>query len=91
MSELQMLLEEPYVLKKYGKYYAHNNCGYTESWLKAEIYTKDYAVNHAKNIDGIKAVPISSLNITLESLNEYLMRINVVQKYLQQLGSADDV
>jgi hypothetical protein len=70
-----------YVLKKNGMYYAHNNCGYVNRVLMAEVYTKEYAQNYAKNHDEIDAIPIDEL-ISIEELGEYFDRIKKMKKAL---------
>ena len=74
--------EEPYFIRKYGRYYGHNNCGYTESILRAEVYTKEYAENYAKNADEISAVSIENLQYTVAMLDKYLSRISKIRNWL---------
>ena len=72
----------PYVLKKHGMYYAHNNCGYVSRVELAEIYTESYAVQYAENHEDIYAIPISELIKDHKSLNAYIERITTMQDAL---------
>ena len=47
-----------YFLKKRGYWYAHNSYGYTENFELAEIYSKEYALQHAAECSGVVAVPV---------------------------------
>ena len=44
---------------KHGKYYLPNSCGYTEQRTKAGVYPKKEAIDHARSVRELTAVPIS--------------------------------
>jgi hypothetical protein len=41
-----------------GSYYRPDSCGYTDYRHRAGVYTKEYAVSHAKRCEEITVVPI---------------------------------
>lgn len=69
----------PYVLRKQGMYYAHNNCGYVHNVLMAEIYTKDYAEAYAGRHEEIQAIPVISCISNAEEIQEYIERLQVMR------------
>ena len=68
----------PYVIRKNGMYYAHNSCGYVSRVLLAELYTEEYAKNHADQCDECYAVPITECLTGPEEVQEYIDRIEVM-------------
>ena len=72
----------PYVLKKHGMYYAHNNCGYVSRVELAEIYNSAYAIQYAENHDDIYAIPVSDLIKDPHGLSEYIERIEAMRDAL---------
>ena len=57
MSDLDR--EMPYVIRKAGYFYRHNSAGYCSSVFEAELYTKEYAENHAERDDEISVSPVT--------------------------------
>lgn len=78
-EQVSALSDMPYVLKKHGMYYAHNNCGYVSRVELAEIYTKDYAIQYAENHEDIYAIPVSELITDARGLSEYVERIEAMR------------
>ena len=78
-------MDEPYVLKKSGMYYAHNNCGYVGRVLLAELYTEQYAKNYIKGRDDIQAIPISECLTGSEEVQNYLDRMEVMRDFMKQV------
>lgn len=73
-------MKVPYVLKKNGMYYAHNSCGYVSRVLLAELYTEEYAENHAKHTDECQAIPITELLSGTEEVEEYIIRLEAMSE-----------
>ena len=69
----------PYVLQKNGMYYAHNNCGYVSRVLMAEIYTKEYAENYARQCEDVRAMPVTELLTGPGEVQEYIDRMLVMK------------
>lgn len=63
-KELDSILNNPdiqycYILKR-GLYYCDSWCGYSDYRTKAGVYTKQEAIDHARNIKEIFIVPINN-------------------------------
>jgi hypothetical protein len=84
-------MNEPYLLRKHGMYYAHNNAGYVSRALMAEIYTKEHAEKYAKSHDDIQAVPVSHAIKGMGDIEPYLKRIKVMQDFFETNGQRDKV
>jgi len=63
---------------KNGWYYRPSSKGYTESKLKAGIFTKEEAATHCNSCDEIKMIPINNSehnNLLLSEITDLLTRI----------------
>ena len=63
-KQAKMLNEKdriPYLLRKNGMWYAHNDCGYTARAELAELYTKERAERSAAHCEEITAVPLTDI------------------------------
>jgi hypothetical protein len=72
-------IEIPYLLRKNGMWYAHNDCGYTGRAELAELYTKEYAENTTKHHDDITAVPVTDIINSVEHVQEYIDRLEAIK------------
>ena len=72
-------MSDVYVLRKNGMYYGHNSCGYVHNVFNAELYDKDYAVQHATRCAEVTAVPISELISNTEEIQEHIDRLEVMR------------
>lgn len=62
LSDLQLILDDNGITHCYirkGSYYRPNSCGYTDRIDRAGVYTKEYAVSHAKSCDELSIIPIN--------------------------------
>ena len=82
-----MKMATPYVLRKSGMYYAHNNCGYVSRVLLAELYDEDYAKNYAEGHDEIDAVPVTELLTGAEEVQEYIDRMEEMRDAMTALSA----
>ena len=69
----------PYVLQKQGMYYAHNSRGYVSRVLLAELYTKEYAENYARQCEDVRAIPVTELLTGPDEVQEYIDRLLVMK------------
>lgn len=76
----------PYVLKKKGRYYAHNSRGYVSRVLLAELYTEEYAKQYAEQCDECQAIPISDLLTGPEEVQQYIDRMEVMRDAMQDIS-----
>lgn len=76
-------MEIPYVLKKQGMYYAHNSRGYVSRVLLAELYTEDYANQHAKMCDECEAIRITECLTGPDEVQEYIDRLEVMRDVMK--------
>ena len=72
--------------KKNGMYYAHNDRGYTQRVLLAELYTEAHAKRYAKNHDDIRAIPIDDILTGSSEVEAYLERMNAMRDYMLSIG-----
>ncbi|MDX1489698.1 MAG: hypothetical protein R3332_00275 [Pseudohongiellaceae bacterium] len=72
----------PYVLIKSGMYYAHNDRGYVNRVINAEIYNEKYAKKYASMHEGVRAIPISDAISSYSELDPYIERLLVMSKAL---------
>ena len=75
--------EVPYVLKKNGMYYAHNDCGYVSRVLLAEIYDEEYAKKHANGCEEVQAIPLTECIESSDEIQEYIDRILVMRDVMK--------
>lgn len=75
-------MDMPYLIRKNGMYYAHNDCGYTARAELAEIYTKERAERSAIHCDEITAVPLNDIIKSVEHIQEYIDRLEVMKAAL---------
>lgn len=78
-----MTSEMPYLLRKNGMWYAHNDCGYTARAELAEIYTKEHAIKYASHCDEVSAVPLDSVISDPDALTPYIYRMRKMQAALR--------
>ena len=75
----------PYLLRKNGMWYAHNNCGYTARAELAEIYTKQAAESHAKQCEEVSAIPLNEVIKSACNIEPYLERLKTMHSALKSL------
>ena len=79
-------MEVPYLIRKSGMYYGHNSCGYVNRALMAELYTKEYAENHASHCDECQAVPLTDALTDADEVEKYLHRIEVMYEVMKSVS-----
>lgn len=72
----------PYVLKKNGMYYAHNDCGYVDRVLLAELYEEKCAKIYAERHEEIRAIPVTELLTSRDEVQEYIDRLEAMKNAL---------
>lgn len=80
-------MDVPYILEKHGMYYAHNSSGYVHRVLLAELYTKEYAEQHARQCDEVRARPITDFLSDPDDVQEYIDRLEAMRDALIAAGS----
>jgi hypothetical protein len=78
-----MKQEMPYLLRKNGMWYAHNNAGYTARAELAEIYTKEKATKYAEQSGGeVAAVPLNEIIKSAKDVQAYIDRLEIMRDAL---------
>jgi len=89
-------MTEYYTIRKNGKYYGRNYCGYTQSETSAGIYPKDEAIAYCKKFiksnDKFEAIPVSEHNTYLKDavIADLKQQVTDLQKANEQLESSHD-
>ena len=86
------IMDEPYVLIKDGWFYYLNDCGYTQSPLLANLYTKKYAESYAERGYDTEAHPISKYfnKDSIEKIDQHIENLEAIKTFLEQHERQDD-
>ena len=75
-----------FLLKKHGMYYAHNSCGYVDSYRLAEVYTEEDAKLSASQssgevmaIDATSVARINEIDETIERLEKIRNALLIIE------------
>lgn len=77
--------EPPYIMIKHGMYYAYNSKGYVHNVINAELYSKEYAIKHASEGEGIKAIPVTNHITDITHISAIIVRLELMKEAIREL------